>query len=85
MKSTPRPDPTRNERQARIRETRKKWLNEHGFVSMEGMTGKLMEGKYILVEVEILKQIILHRDFADGYLKEAIAKLPEYKKFSKIK
>lgn len=53
IKATPRPDPTRNERQARIREARKKWLNEHGFTSMEGMMGALMKGEYFIVKRDL--------------------------------
>lgn len=79
--TTPRPDPTRNERQARKREARKKWLAEHGFTSMEAVMGALMRDEYVLVEIETLKQIVLHREFADGYLKTAISKLPKYKEY----
>ncbi len=41
-------DSTRNERQARLRSARKKWLAEHGFNSAEGLVGALMRGDVVL-------------------------------------
>ena len=40
--TTPRPDPTRNERQARFRAARREWLKRHGFKSPEALITALM-------------------------------------------
>ena len=47
-----RPDPTRNERQARRRGRERKWLDEHKFTSWEAVHTKIMNGEMMLKEVK---------------------------------
>ena len=46
-------DKTGGERQSRLRQTRSKWLKEHGYNSAEGLLGALMRGEVVLQVVSV--------------------------------